>query len=285
MAVLEKIKEFIEKEEIKLFKYSSFGGLQFLGAGGFGDVFRAYSEDKKEIVALKKVRNEKESFIREVKKINKFNHENIIKFYGITQDDGTQEYYMVLQFANNEDLRGFLHNRFSELDWPTKIKMANEISRGINYLHSENIVHRDLHDKNILVHDGRMIITDFGLSKSLENNSKSIDGGRAAYSAPEFLKNPEYSRDKPSDIYSLGMLFWQLSSGRPPFKNMTTQQIFLHVTYYKRESPINGTPNDFVNLYCEAWNDDPKLRPEISVILHKLDSIQMKSVFHGGSTL
>ncbi|CAG8520430.1 17983_t:CDS:1, partial [Cetraspora pellucida] len=112
------------------------------------------------------------------------------------------------------------------------------------------------------------------------SNSLSIDGGHIAYSAPEFLQNSRHSRDKSSDIYSLGMLFWQLSSGRPPFKNMNKQQILLHISADKRESHINRTPYDFVDLYCKAWNKDPKLRPEIFTILDKLDSIQMTPVFH-----
>ncbi|RIB01686.1 kinase-like domain-containing protein [Gigaspora rosea] len=86
--------------------------------------------------------------------------------------------------------------------------MAKEISSGINYLHKANIVHRDLQDKNILVHDSRMIITDFGLAKSLENDTKSVHGGTCAFSDPEYLNNQfSYKRHKNSDIYSLGVLF------------------------------------------------------------------------------
>ncbi|RIB03930.1 kinase-like domain-containing protein, partial [Gigaspora rosea] len=102
------------------------------------------------------------------------------------------------------------------------IRMAKEISSGINCLHDANVVHRDLHDKNILVHDGRMIITDFGLSKSLYNSSKSVTSkvyGIWEYADPQYLKSPfTYKRNKFSDIYSLGVLFWELSSGVPPFR-------------------------------------------------------------------
>ncbi|CAG8686502.1 8278_t:CDS:2, partial [Scutellospora calospora] len=78
-------KEAIEKGEINSFKYSSFGELKFIGAGGFGDVYSAYLENMKEIVALKKFRGNEESIIREVKKITKVDHENIIKLYGVTK--------------------------------------------------------------------------------------------------------------------------------------------------------------------------------------------------------
>ncbi|CAG8551516.1 765_t:CDS:2, partial [Racocetra persica] len=175
MASLKKIKEAIEKEEIKLFEYSSFGKLKFLGEGGFGDVYQACSEARKEVVALKKVRDNQDDKTCNKEKLflQLINNEICLD---IAHPD-TQEYCMVLQFANNEDLGSYLQKHFSKLDWKDKFRMAKEISRGISCLHSANIAHRDLHDKNILVHNGRMIIADFGLSKSLGTNSISIDGG------------------------------------------------------------------------------------------------------------
>lgn len=206
-------------------------------------------------------------------------HDNIIRFFGITQDS-EGSYYMVLQYANNGDLRYYLSNNFSKLDWTTKIRMANEISSGVTFLHNANVVHRDLHDKNILVHDGRLMITDFGISKSLENITESINGGTPAFSEPQYLSNPYlYKRDKSSDIYSLGVLFWELSSGIPPFKNTDPTVIAFSVIHGKRESPINGTPVDFVNIFCNAWNSNPELRPTIAEICHKLNCIQMEPVY------
>ncbi|RIB10748.1 kinase-like domain-containing protein [Gigaspora rosea] len=190
---------------------------------------------------------------------------------------------MVLQYANNSDLRCYLNNHFLELNWATKVRMAKEIASGVNCLHNANIVHRDLHNRNILVHDGRMMITDFGLSKSLENSTKSIVGGICAYSDPQYLQNPFlYKRDKPSDIYSLGVLFWELSSGVPPFKNITDQtEISLRVIAGQRESPVNGTPMDFLNLYNNAWDGNPDLRPSIAEIRDKLNNIAMDKIYYG----
>ncbi|CAG8785507.1 6375_t:CDS:2, partial [Cetraspora pellucida] len=183
---------------------------------------------------------------------------NIIQFFGVTQDTRSK-YYMVLQYANNSDLRCYLSNRFLELDWTTKIRMAKEISSGIECLHNANIVH---------LHDDKMMIADFGLSKSLDNNTKSIFGGTCAFSDPKYLTNPFlFKRDKPSDIYSLGVLFWELSSGVPPFKDIAdTIQISLIVISGEREDPVNETPIDFLNLYINAWNGDPNLRPSIAEI-------------------
>ncbi|KAF0408045.1 kinase-like protein [Gigaspora margarita] len=183
---------------------------------------------------------------------------------------------MVLEYANNGDLRCYLHEHFSELDWLKKIRMAREISSGINCLHSANIVHRDLHDKNILVHDGSLKITDFGLAKSLENDSSSIDFGIYAFSDPNYLENSKFKREKPSDIYSLSMLFWEISSGIPPFNKMSNPEIVLHVVSKKqRENPVDGTPMDFIKLYCDAWDGDPTKRPTIAEIRNRLDNIKI----------
>ncbi|KAF0557279.1 kinase-like protein [Gigaspora margarita] len=199
---------------------------------------------------------------------------------------------MVLQYANDGDLRSYLKDYFSELKWLDKLKMAKGIASGLKYLHGENVVHRDLYDKNVLVHSGRPMIADFGLAKSSDNisDTKSFDlvYGVPAYRDPKYLADiNNYKRREPSDIYSLGVLFWELTSGKPPFENMNFVTIG-HVIEGRRETPINGTPADFVKLYEEAWHDDPQKRPTIEKICFKLDnqlyskqiSRDLNSLFH-----
>ncbi|CAG8675204.1 20760_t:CDS:2, partial [Cetraspora pellucida] len=121
-----------EQAYIKFFDYNSFDTKKVIGKGGFGTVFSAYSSDTEKTVALKSLYAEgsiDEGFVREVSKTLQRLTIMIIS-YGFLEllKPKTGTYYMVLQFANDGDLRCYLHNHFSQLDWQTKIRMAKEIS-------------------------------------------------------------------------------------------------------------------------------------------------------------
>ncbi|CAG8434538.1 5345_t:CDS:2 [Diversispora eburnea] len=120
------------------------------------------------------------------------------------------------------------------------------------------------HSKNILVHKGKLLIADLGLSRSLDSNSNSLAGGMFAYSDPEYLRNPtSYKRNKPSDIYSLGVLFWEISSGRPPFDKFINLEIY--------------------ELVKSAWKDDPKQRPTIENICNSLKNNQFEKIYYNSN--
>ncbi|RHZ53198.1 hypothetical protein Glove_444g17 [Diversispora epigaea] len=237
---------------IKKFDYAKFENIKKIAGGEFGTVYRANSLNSRKHVALKCLHENDESFyekfVKELTNILAVNyHDNIIKFYGISIDPSTETYYLVLQYAKDGDLRTYLRNNFNTLDWKIKIQMAKDIT-------SENIVHRDLHSKNILVHERSLLITDLGLSQSLDTNSNSFKGGMAAYSDPGYLRNPfVYKRSKASDIYSLGVLLWEISSGKPPSLEITKVII----------------------------NDDPNQRPTIKNIFDSLENIKLENIYNG----
>ncbi|RIB28357.1 kinase-like domain-containing protein, partial [Gigaspora rosea] len=107
-------------------EYASFENKTEIGKGRFGIMYKAYSKNEKQIVK------------------HTVKHDNVIEFFGITQDSETKTYCLVFQYANRGDLRCYLNDYFPKLDWTTKIRMAREISSGIKCLHSVNIVHRNL---------------------------------------------------------------------------------------------------------------------------------------------
>ncbi|RHZ89782.1 hypothetical protein Glove_11g46 [Diversispora epigaea] len=266
---------------IKNFDYTEFENIKPIAGGGFGTVYRANSLNLRKLVALKCLHDVGESlykkFMKELTNILAVNyHDNIIKFYGISIDPSTETYYLVMQYAKDGDLRTYLQYNFNTLDWKIKIQMAKDITSGLCYIHGKNIVHRDLHSKNILVHERNLLITDLGLSQSLDTNSKSLEGGMLAYSDPGYLRNQStYKRSKASDIYSLGVLLWEISSGRPP--NLEIIKIIIDC---ERERPINGTPEDYIIIYSNAWKDDPNQRPTIKNIFDSLENIKLENIYN-----
>ena len=127
------------------------------------------------------------------------------------------------------------------------------------------------YSRNILVHDNRLMIADLSLSKLVTNtnNSTSVLHGMPAYAEPQRYKNRHYKRDKKSDIYSLGVLLWEISSDKPPFSDYEGYAIVIEISKDKRETPIKGTPSDYVQLYQRCWDGDPSSRPVIEEV-HKI---------------
>jgi serine/threonine protein kinase len=110
-----------------------------------------------------------------------------------------------------------------------------------------------------------MMVTGFGCD---DNN---VVGEMIGYIEPQCLRNSAYRRDKASDVYSLGVLLWEISSGIPPFNNMEIMDIAREVFQGKREITIEGSPPGYVTIYQMAWNDDPTKRPTISMIRDDLE--------------
>ncbi|KAF0508852.1 kinase-like protein [Gigaspora margarita] len=127
-----------------------------------------------------------------------------------------------------------------------------------------------------------MIITDFGLSKSLYDSTESISSGaygRCEYCDPNYLQEPlKYKWDEKSDIYSIGALFWELSSGVLPFKDFKNSptKISNRLLKSQREHSVEGTPIDSQNIYAAAWDGNPYNRPDIYEIRDKLNQIRRK---------
>ncbi|KAF9903359.1 hypothetical protein EC991_003898 [Linnemannia zychae] len=210
--------------------------------------------------------------------------ENVVKFFGVTRMRGNGDYGMVLQFAGRGSLRDYLSKHFDKLDWTKKLRLARDVASGINFIHLENICHHDLHSRNVLIDDkGRALITDFGLSRYL-NKDHSNNGVRGVvpYISPERLKNAPF--DKSSDIYSLGVIMWELTSGYPPFdRDGENFMLAFHITKGTREKVIPGTPVEYSDLYQKCWDGEPTNRPPLSFILETLDNLLANRTGGGGS--
>ncbi|KAF0444674.1 kinase-like protein [Gigaspora margarita] len=202
----------ISVQHINYIEHDKFTNSIVVGEGAFGKVFKCEWKDCELTVALKCLKvdtsiDEKiiKGFTDELKLLRRVScHPNIVTFYGVTKDDNGN-HNMILEYANEGTLREYLKTNFAILQWTDKLRIAKEIALGLLFLHDKNIIHRDLHSKNILIHHGQPKITDFGLSKQInEITSNSIIHGVPAYIEPQCFVNYKYKRNMKSDVYSLG---------------------------------------------------------------------------------
>jgi len=201
--------------------------LELLGRGGMGVVYKARQKDLDRLVALKILPGEvardssfAERFNREAKALARLNHPRIVTIYdfGVTE---AGQYYLVMEYVDGANLRAII--RAGELAPAQALALVPQICEALQFAHDEGIVHRDIKPANILLDKkGRVKIADFGLAKlmhrapdvhSLTANGQTM--GTPQYMAPEQLEKPE-SVDHRADIYSLGVVFYEMLTGELP---------------------------------------------------------------------
>ncbi|EXX61790.1 uncharacterized protein OCT59_023906 [Rhizophagus irregularis] len=280
------IEDAINKKHIKYYEFEYFSNIQEIGSGAFGKVFRANWKNFEQYLALKSFLNLNDATLKEtVKELTLQRgvdfHGNIIRFYGITKFGSsienifnpTKGYLLVMEYADSGTLRDYLNKNFNKLTWNDKYKLAYQLACAISCLHDEKIVHRDLHSCNVLVHQNSIKLADFGLSKWIEeaSNSQTKLFGRVPYIDPKVLMDDNLNLNEKSDIYSIGVLLWEISSGYPPFHGKSYNfSLMYKISQGQREEIISNTPSDYSNLYTECWNGEPNKRPSIKEVVSRL---------------
>ncbi|KAG9300783.1 hypothetical protein G9A89_023581 [Geosiphon pyriformis] len=159
---------------------------------------------------------------------------NISKILGITQNAETLEYGIVMKFARHGDMRKYLSTNFHYTSWSNKFEIAIRIASGLDSIHSSGMVHRDLHSGNILQFDKHLVnIGDLGLCQTTNHEATTTTitteekkiFGVIPYIPPEVLRGEKFTTA--GDIYSLGMLLWELSTGKPPFHDCPHDEILI----------------------------------------------------------
>lgn len=118
-----------------------------------------------------------------------------------------------------------------------------------------------------------MLIADFGLSKEESSiTSEFILIGIAAYIDPQYYKQEGYKGTKPSDIFSLGVILWEISSRSVPFSELPELIVTANLMAGDREKPVEGTPEKYFELYTKCWDDDPSNRPTIAEVVSTLEN-------------
>ncbi|GBB84806.1 hypothetical protein RclHR1_11380004 [Rhizophagus clarus] len=267
--------------------YNEFSNFKKVDKGIYGTLKKANWENRKITVVLKNLNNSKitetdfKAFLTKLKTFRGINNSNINNFFGLTIDSN-ENIKLISEYANEGNLKDYLKNKFDTLQWDDKLQMALDITNGLMCLHFEKkVIHGNLHARNVLVNNGTLMIADFKLLKQATGVTSVSEN--AAYIDPQFLRNSSYERDMRSDIYSLGVLLWELSSGRSPFSNNNSgafnlSQIIIGIVNGKREEPVENTPLEYLQLYQKCLQDDPNLRPNINEIYEILS--RLKSQFN-----
>jgi len=201
--------------------------IEELGKGGMGKVYKVLDKEVNAKIALKLIRPEIaadkktiERFRNELKIARDISHKNICRMYDLNKEEGS--YYITMEYVEGQDLKSLIRQT-GQLAIPTTISIAKQVCEGLSEAHKLGTVHRDLKPSNIMINKkGNARIMDFGIARSI--TGKGITGAGVMVGTPEYM-SPEQAEvkevDQRSDIYSLGVILYEMVTGRVPFEGET----------------------------------------------------------------
>lgn len=264
-------------------KFDQFLLKDIIGEGAMGVVYKARDTQLNRDVALKILKKEAlhndsdllKRFKREAQNIAKLQYEHIIDVYSVGMANDFN--YIVMEYVDGYKLSDLLKSKES-LEYQFCINIMYLICRAIEYSHSKGILHRDIKPENIMISTlGDIKIVDFGLSKvnNIDMSKISHHGdliGTPIYMSLEVMENSDNFTEK-SDIYSLGVLFYQILTGEYPFNGKSTHDLYKHLILgkYKDAKDINNNiPMEINNLINNMLKKDPNLRYDLKTIINIL---------------
>ena len=221
--------------------------LSKVGAGGMSDVYKAKDHILSRFVAIKVLKqefSEDSSFVTkfraEAQSAAGLEHPNIVNIYDVGSENGM--YYIVMEYVEGITLKTYIEKK-GQLSFKESASIAIQVARGIESAHNKNIIHRDIKPQNIIIStEGKVKVTDFGIAKATSSNTISSDVmGSVHYASPEQARNGFV--DGRSDIYSLGIVMFEMVTGRVPFDGETTVAVALQHLQEEIARPSKYAPD------------------------------------------
>ncbi len=259
-----------------------------LGGGAMGTVYLARDTETNAAVAIKIIAGGHEGnptsvdrFKRETRILKKLNHPNIVRLHTSGRVKGGGPFY-VMEYIEGESLEKTLQRR-GRFTWEEVVALGQQVCAALQHAHEQGIVHRDLKPANIMMTpDGTAKLTDFGIAKGLELSQLTATNctvGTASYMAPEQCRGEKNLTPK-ADLYSLGVVFYELLTGRLPFQADNTLDMFLAHTEGKFERPsrlVLDIPIWLDTLVCQMLEKEPEKRPlDAAMVARSLGEIAEK---------
>ncbi|XP_023552583.1 serine/threonine-protein kinase STY8-like isoform X1 [Cucurbita pepo subsp. pepo] len=247
-----------------------------VGSGSYGDLYRGtYCSQEVAIKVLRPERLNEEmvkEFSQEVYIMRKVRHKNVVQFIGACTKP--PNLCIVTEFMSRGSLYDFLHKQRGVFNLPSLLKVAINISRGMNYLHQNNIIHRDLKTANLLMDENMVVkVADFGVARvQTQSGVMTAETGTYRWMAPEVIEHKPY--DHKVDVFSFGIALWELLTGEIPYSSMTPLQAAVGVVQKRLRPTIPKNAHPVVaELLERCWRQDPTERPNFSEILEILKQI------------
>ncbi|XP_028219897.1 serine/threonine-protein kinase STY46-like isoform X3 [Glycine soja] len=247
-----------------------------IASGSYGELFKGvYCSQEVAIKVLKAdhVNSElQREFAQEVYIMRKVRHKNVVQFIGAcTKPPGL---CIVTEFMSGGSVYDYLHKQKGFFKFPTLLKVAIDVSKGMNYLHQHNIIHRDLKAANLLMDENCTVkVADFGVARvKAQSGVMTAETGTYRWMAPEVIEHKPY--DHKADVFSFGIVLWELLTGKLPYEYLTPLQAAIGVVQkgLRPTIPKNTHPK-YVELLERSWQQDPTLRPDFSEIIEILQQL------------